>query len=236
MRSGPPLWLLLTGLLAACGGDEDASHYERFTLELIDRVEGAKVLPGTALAYRTQYVGDLARNLRYTAHFTHEASGETASFEWGDLIQDTARIDSRGSWLLRHEFLEKSGRIRVQLQASLTSTRNGSKPWVVSSQSIYVELYPQLERLEVRPLVPGQPVAYGTPLELRVTGKDLWGDVALTVLDVETGARVAELDRTLKFDGSQLTLASTSPLRARVLERIGTHPLRSMPPDCTRKS
>ena len=66
MRSRPTLFLLLLTLLAACGGDDPSGHsakYELFTLELVGLVEGQKVTPGTALAYRTQYVGDLARDL-----------------------------------------------------------------------------------------------------------------------------------------------------------------------------
>jgi hypothetical protein len=214
------------GLLVACGEDIPPARYEAFTLELVDVSRGQQVLPGTSLAYRTRYVGDLARDLRFTAVFTHEASGESASFAWSEQVQDTAQLDILRRWKLRHDFLKKSGRIRVHLQASLTATRKGSTPWVVESDSVYVELYPALDGLEVRVEGAGQPVPYGTPVEVRVTGKDLWGDVAITVVDVEAGTRVSELDKTLPFDGSQSSLAGTWPLRARALERVGTHSLR----------
>lgn len=227
LRSRHHLCVLLLGLLAACGGEAPPpAHYEVFTLELVDRAEGERVLPGTTLAYQTRYIGDLARDLRYTALLTHEASGETASFAWSEHLQDTARIDFRGNWTLRHAFLKKSGRIRVQLQASLTATKTGSTPWVVQSESVYVELYPTLDRLEVTLPSAGPPVAYGAPIKVQVTGKDLWGDVTISVLDIQAGARLAELEKTLPFDGSQPSLASTWPLRALALERVGTHPLR----------
>ena len=226
MRFGPHACLLVLGLLAACGEDVPPAHYEVFTLELVDLAEGERVVPGTSLAYRTRYVGDLARNLQFTAVLTHEASGETATVRWSEPPQDTASIDFLRRWTLRHEFLKKSGPIRVQLRASLTATQKGSTPWGVESESVYVELYPTLDGLEVKLPAAGQPVAYGTPVEVRVTGKDLWGDVAISVVDVDAGNRVAELDKVLPFDGSQSSLASTWPLRARELERIGTHPLR----------
>ncbi len=228
MRTGLPLCLLLLGVLAACGGGDEPprASYEQFTLELIDLSEGERVVPGTALAYQVHYAGDLARDLRFTALFTHEPSGETASFGWSEQGQDSARIDLRRKWMLRHDFLKRSGRIRVQLQASLTATRTGSTPWVVQSESVYVELYPTLDRLEVTLPRAGEPVAYGTPVEVRVTGKDLWGEVSVEVLDVEAGTRVPELGRALPFDGSQASVAEIWPLRGRQLERVGTHPLR----------
>ncbi len=218
--------LLVLGLLVACGEDIPPARYETFTLELLELAEGERVFPGTSLAYRVQYVGDLARNLQLTAHFTHEASGETASFSWAEHGQDTARIDQRSHWFLRHAFLKKAGRIRVQLEASLTATKKGSTPWTVRSERVYVELYPRLERIEVT--LPGgaQPVPYGTSVEVRVSGKDLWGDVEVTVLDVGAGTQLPELAHVLPFDGSQEALGGSRVLRARQLERVGTHPLR----------
>jgi hypothetical protein len=91
---------------------------------------------------------------------------------------------------------------------------------------VYVELYPTLERLEVTLPRAGEPVPYGAPVEVRVTGRDLWAPVSIELLDVEAGTPVPELERALPFDGSQPSLAGTWPLRGRQLERVGTHPLR----------
>ena len=169
LRSRHHLCFLLLGLLAACGGEAPPpAHYAVFTLELVDLTEGERVLPGTTLTYQTRYIGDLARDLRYTALLTHEASGETASFEWSEHLQDTARIDFRRNWTLRHAFLKKPGRIRVQLQASLTATKTGSTPWVVQSESVYVELYPTLDRVEVTLPSASPPVACGAPIKVQV--------------------------------------------------------------------
>ncbi len=129
------------------------------------------------------------------------------------------------TWTLKHELLERSGRIRVQLQASVTATKTGSTPWETASQSVFVELYPTLDSLEVR-LPAAQPLPYATPIEFQVTGRDLWRDVSVTVVDVDTGATVAELEKVLPFDGSQPTLGGSWTMRARELERVGTHPLR----------
>ncbi|MBF5041534.1 hypothetical protein FGE12_03985 [Aggregicoccus sp. 17bor-14] len=226
MRTRTPLCLLLLlSVLAACGDGVPPAHYDAFTLELVDLAEGARVVPGTPLKYRVHYVGDLARDLRITAVFTHEATGESASFSWSGPIEDTFRIDEGGFWVMRHAFLERAGRIRVQLQASLTATRTGSKPWVTQGPSVYVELYPSLDRVEVVLPAAGEPVPYGAPLEVRVSGKDLYDGVHLAVVDEEAGGAVEELARVLPFDGSQTSIVQTWPLRARVLERVGTHPL-----------
>ena len=126
-------------------------------------------------------------------------------------------------WTLRHEFLERSGRIRVQLQASVTATRNGSTPWETNSQSVIVELYPTLN-LEVR-LPTDQPLpwhAHRVPGD----GHGSLGDVGVTVLNVDTGANVAGLEEVLSFDGSQPSLGGSWTMRARELERVGTHHLR----------
>jgi hypothetical protein len=102
---------------------------------------------------------------------------------------------------------------------------SGSTPWETESQSVFVELYPTLDSLEVR-LPTDQPLPYGTPIEFQVTGRDLWGDVGVTVLNVDTGANVAGLEEVLPFDGSQPSLGGSWTMRARELERVGTHHLR----------
>jgi hypothetical protein len=60
----------------------------------------------------------------------------------------------------------------------------------------------------------------------QVTGTDLWGDVGVSVLNVDTGATVAKLEKVLPFDGSQPFLGGSWTMRARELERVGTHRLR----------
>lgn len=226
MRAVSLAGCLATGLLLACGGDGvPPAHYDVFTSELVGLSGGERVFPGQTLTFRTQYSGDLVRDLQFKAIFTHESSGETASVQWSDPPQDTARIDVTKKWTLKHELLERSGRIRVQLQASVTATRNGSTPWVADCQTVFVELYPTLDSLEVR--VPAaQPLPYATPIEFQVTGTDLWRDVGVTVVDVETGATVAGLEKLLPFDGSQASLGGTWTMRADELERVGTHHLR----------
>jgi hypothetical protein len=224
MRAMSLVGCLTAGLLVACGEGPPPARYDVFTIELVGPSEGERVFPGQTLTFRTRYVGDLVRNLQFKATFTHESSGESASVQWSEPPQDTASIDVTRRWTLRHEFLERSGRIRVQLQASVTATRNGSTPWETNSQSVIVELYPTLN-LEVR-LPTDQPLPYGTPIEFQVTGTDLWGDVGVTVLNVDTGANVAGLEEVLSFDGTQPSLGGSWTMRARELERVGTHHLR----------
>jgi hypothetical protein len=149
---------LATGLLVACGEGRPPARYDVFTIELVGPSEGERVFPGQTLTFRTRYAGDLVRNLQFKATFTHESSGESASVQWSEPPEDTASIDVTRRWTLRHEFLERSGRIRVQLQAAVTATRSGSTPWETESQSVFVELYPTLDSLEVRlPMDPPLP-------------------------------------------------------------------------------
>jgi len=98
MRFGPHTCLLVLGLLAACAEDVPPAHYEVFTLKLVDLAEGERVVPGTSLAYRIRYVGDLARNLQFTAVLTHEASGETATVRWSESPQDERDPGGRATY------------------------------------------------------------------------------------------------------------------------------------------
>jgi hypothetical protein len=219
--------LALLGLGVACGGEEPPpARYDVFTVALVGLAEGERVHPGQPLTFRIDYQGDLARGLAFTALFTHEASGASEYFRWSEPPADSARFTFARQWFLRHDFLRRPGRIRVQIQASLTATRNGSTPWVATSQSVYVETFPRLDRVTLRLPAPGQPVPYGTPIDFEVAGADLWAPVTLTVADAQSGASVAGLEQTLPFDGSQDALASTWTLRAAQWERVGTHALR----------
>jgi hypothetical protein len=215
------LGCLAAGLLAACGDGVPPARYEVFTLELVGLVEGERVFPGQQLTYRTTYSGDLVRNLQWEATFTHEASGERASVRWSDVPRDTASIAQSGRFTLRHELLERAGPVRVQLRASVTATRTGSAPWEARSQSVFVDLHPSLDALDVS-LPAEAPLPYATPIAYQVTGRDLWGPVEVTVVDLDAGAPVAELEQALPFDGTQASLGGSWTLRARALERVGT--------------
>ena len=226
MRFRCLLGSLAMALLAACGEEVPPARYDLFAVEIVELSEGDRVFPGQALSYRIRYEGDLVRNLRFDAVFTHEASGESVSTGWAENIQDTYRLDLRRSWTLRHAFLERSGRIRVRLRASLTATKKGSTPWVAESQSVHVELHPALDGVAVRSPAIDQPLAYGTELDFEVTGADLWSDVQVTVADADTGATIPGLEKALPFDGSQSAIAARWTIRARALELVGTRRLR----------
>jgi hypothetical protein len=218
------LALLLT---AACGpgpNDVPPGSFDVFTIELLDLAEGDRVLPGKPLRYQVRYQGTLARDLRFTAVFLHEATGETASQSWSAPPNDTFRVNLKSSWNLEHDFLKRSGRIRVHLEASIQSTRTGSTPWQTRSQSVYVELHPSVS-VQIAAPATTSPIPYATPLELQLTGQDLWGDVSLAVVDATTGEAVPELALAVPFDLDTRDVSVSWVLRARALERVGTHPL-----------
>jgi hypothetical protein len=220
------LGVLALGLLAACGdGGPPPARYDTFSVELEDLADGDRVFPGQVIRFRTVYAGDLVRNLAWEATLTHEASGETASVRWSDTPEDTSRIDVTRTYTLRHELLERAGRIRIQVRASVTATRTGSAPWHADSERVFVELRPTLDALEVT-LPAAEPLPYATPIPFRVTGADLWGEVRVSVVDADSDAPVAGLDQALPFDGTQPSLAGTLTPRARALEHVGTHRLR----------
>ncbi len=215
-------------MLAGCGGEPDPppAQYELFTFELVGIAEGERVFPGQKLGWRVRYQGDLVRNLRITPTYTHEDSGETEELPFLPQVQngpDVTSLDERGTWVLDGEFLKKAGPIRIQLQASVLATRRGSTPWVAESQSVYVELQPRLDTVKVQ--LPNQPAPYATPIDLEVTGADLWGDVDLTVTDFDTGETVPGLEKSLTFDGSRTSVTASWILRVRALERVGTRRL-----------
>jgi hypothetical protein len=214
-------------LCLACGGGNDAppARYDSFTIELVGVSGGDRVLPGQMLTYRTQYSGDLVRNLQWEATFTHEESGERASVRWSDLPEDTGRIDVTRQIRLQHELLLRSGRVGIELRAYVTATRTGSAPWHADAPGLFSELHPRLDGLAVT-LPADPPLQYATPITFQVTGTDLWADVVVSVLDEDSGAPVPGLVQELPFDGSQGSLGGSWTLRAPGLERVGTHRLR----------
>jgi hypothetical protein len=96
MRFRCLLGSLAMALLAACGEEVPPARYDLFAVEIVELSEGDRVFPGQALSYRIRYEGDLVRNLRFDAVFTHEASGESVSTGWAENIQDTYRRSPHG--------------------------------------------------------------------------------------------------------------------------------------------
>lgn len=211
--------------VASCGEEKPPATFEVFTIDLVDLEEGDRVTPGVPLRYDVRYQGNLARDLRFKAVFTHEPTGETDSSSWSEPPQDVFRVDFRRVKQLEHPFLKRPGRIRVQLEASITATRTGSTPWVTQSEWVFSELNPTLS-LQIDSPATGAPIGYGTPFQLRLTGSDLWGDVTLHVLNEDTGGEVPNLELSVPFGQDTTEVVQSWTLRAPALEKVGTHRLK----------
>lgn len=216
-------WVLLAGVLAACGPSVPPATFETFTIDFEEPDGGATELhPMERARFRVTYRGDLARDLELRATLTHVESGSSVTETIiSPQSQDAASFNHRLSWLADHESLKRSGLFEVRLTATIHATKKNSPIWTAESSAIFVRSASRLDSVALTPLTPGAPTPYGTAQTVTVTGNDLWDDVKITVEDLDRAQPVPTLELTLPSAAPLPRLAAPWTLSAPALDHVG---------------
>src|SRR5262245_39738222 len=137
------------------------------------------------MTYEVTYRGDLANPPKVTAVLTHDASGAVSKrpLAVDEAQQDRAYLFKK-KWIVRDEFLKQAGPFHLRLEASIQPTLRASQPWVARSDEIPLDIHAALSSIRLVSPAERNPIAYGTPFEIEVSGSDLWDDVVVTAVDM----------------------------------------------------
>jgi hypothetical protein len=173
------------------------------------------------------YQGSLARNVHVVATIKDLATGETVTDNGGaGSPRDDTHFDETLGWNATHELFKKPGRFEVSFTASIVATVRGSEPWTTDpTPSVVVVAAPRLDAVTLDPTGAPTPLPYGTPMRLTVSGNDLWGDVDVTVQDLDVGRPIADLGLTLSSTAPVATLSTAWTATSRTIEQVGIHRL-----------
>jgi hypothetical protein len=221
---------LVTGAATACvlaepgapgGGGGKQATYETLTLQVISPPPGQALYPGGEILYELDYRGALANPPSFAALVTDEGTGAVTRIPTGvEGSQQDTTFRTRKRWQVRHPVFKQAGRFRVDLQATVQPTLRGSDAFVVTAAPLFMQLATSVDA--VRVVAPANPVAYGTPVDIQVDGRDLWDDIVLTAVDA-AGAPVPALEARVPFGLGDRTIRHSWIISARALERVGSH-------------
>jgi len=218
-------WLptLIVVLLGGCGGvgSTPLASYETFTLSLENATEGQELHPLDEVKVHVVYKGDLARNLRLSATITDLATGGVVTETFASETKDAAAFDLHSTWKANHSTFRSKGRYEVTFTATIVATVRGSEPWATDPAKVVVLSAPQLDSVVVTGLSVGAPTPYATPLRVTVAGKELWGPVRVSLVDLDRARSVPEFGATLPFEGTTTGRVHGWNGVAMSMERVG---------------
>jgi hypothetical protein len=204
-----------------------AAQYQVFEVRLVPAAPAGPLRPTQNVFLEVDYQGDLANPPELTIVMVAPDGRSVRRLVGSSSTQQSRSFREKRAWFVRDDFLKQSGRFELQVEASVRATLRGSSPWLARSNSLFLDLQSALDEVRVVSPAGADPIAYGTPMQIEVRGRDLWDPVAVTLVD-EVGTPLADEPASVTFAPDQTSAALTWRVRARPLERVGTHPVRLM--------
>jgi hypothetical protein len=213
--------------LAACAPADDgpskAAHYDLFEVKLVSPAAGTVLRPGQQVVYEVNYKGVLANPPEIAALIIGPDGTTVRRLAGLASTQQSATFHDRHGWFVKDEALKKPGHFELRFEASVRATLRGSEPWIAKSEPLYFDLQSSLDGLRI--VSPSSPIAYGTPLNIEIAGRDLWDNVTVTLVD-GAGTAISDQPAVVTFTDGQSTRTLTWTIKARPIERVGSHEVR----------
>ena len=221
--------LLVLGCVVPGEDDPDeptrTAQFEVFEVKLVPPSASEPLVPTQKVVCDVDYKGDLANPPQLTAVIV-APDGRTVRRPMGLAAAQQSRVFREGrGWFVRDDLLKQPGRFELFFEVSVRATLRGSEPWLARTNSLFLDLQTALDGVRLTAPTGQEPIAYGTPLGIEIGGRDLWDPVAVTLVD-EAGTAIADEPVMVPFDINQRSRPLSWRIRARPIERVGSHPVR----------